>query len=151
MSDKDWFDKADRLLAHLDYTTQIAQQQEAHHEQLRVLLLSLVEVVDAFDRLFGSIDTDEAPPATERWLPTVRLIARQLEKALQEAGVSPISCLGEVAEPGRHRIVGVRDVPEYEEDIIVEEVIRGYMWDETLLRKPQVVVARGKQATIQGG
>ena len=149
MNDQDWFDKADRLLAHLDYTTQMAEQKEAHQEQLRALLLSMVDVMDAFDRFFGSLDTTETPSvaAADRWLPTVRLIARQLERALQEADVVPISCLGEHAEPDRHRIVGVREVPEHEEDTIMEEVFRGYKWGETVLRKPQVIVAHGKLST----
>ncbi len=146
MEDNDFFDEADRLLARLDFAAHIDELNAAHQRQLRALLLSFIEVKDAFD---GFFDDEEArqehdAPASDR-LPRIRLIARQLEQALTEAGVVAISCLGEQAEPGRHRIVSVRNEADAADNEIVDEIFCGYEWDGTLLRKPQVIVAHRTQ------
>jgi molecular chaperone GrpE len=152
MSEQDAFEQAERLLGHFDFAVQHARQEEAHRLQLRTMLLEFVEVMDAFDRFLATTEASEhiTPEQTRRWLSTVRLIGRQFDQALRRAGVTPCACLGQEAQPGRHEIVAVREVPEVAADTIVEEMFRGYEWQGEILRKPRVIVARGTGHITQG-
>jgi molecular chaperone GrpE len=145
MSDFDAYDEADKLLGRFDFALEIAAKDDAHRAQMRALLLSFIEVLDSFDRFFAGItETEEAAGETAlNWLSTFRLIGRQLETNLSNAGVKPIPCMGETAEPGKHEIIGVMDAPGTEKEIIVKEASRGYEWDGEIIRKPRVIVAKG--------
>lgn len=145
MSDFDTYDEADKLLGRFDFALQMAAKDDAHRAQTRAILLSFIEVMDSFDRFFaGLTETEEASgEAARNWLSTCRLIGRQLEKSLRDAGVKPIPCMGETAEPGKHEIIGAIDAPGMEKEIIVQEASRGYEWDGEIIRKPRVIVAKG--------
>ena len=151
MNDRDTFDPAERLLGRFDFASQLAANEEDHRRRLRALLLSFIEVMDSFDRLFSGLDEHEEVPAgkAQQCLKSCRLIRRQLDHALSGAGVSATSSLMLPAEPGRHEIVGVKAVPGAEEGVIVEEVFRGYTWDGETLRKPQVIVAQANDHAFQ--
>jgi molecular chaperone GrpE (heat shock protein) len=148
MPEEDAFDQTERLLGRFDFAAQLAVQEEQHQAQLRILLLAFVEVMDSFDRFFASTGepADVTPAQAHSWLNTFRLMGRQLENTLRDAGVIPITCLGQEAQPGQHEIVGVQEVPGVEKDTIVQEVFRGYAWNGEILRKPRVIVAQGIRA-----
>jgi molecular chaperone GrpE (heat shock protein) len=131
-------DPIDLWLGHLDFAAELSAEQERNRDRMRSLLLSFIEVLDSFQRFFTAVDGPAEPP----YLPTVRLIASQLEAALGGAGVRPVASLGLAVEPGRHEIRGVRSVPGVAGDTVVEELLRGYEWDGELLRKPRVIVAK---------
>ncbi len=151
MNEKDVFDQADRLLGRFDFASQMAVKDEEHRERLRVLLLSFVEVMDSFDRLFSAMGEgrEMTTEQARSYLKSCRSIARQLGQSLADAGVEPIPALGLQATAGRHVIVDVIDAPEVNEGVIVQEIFRGYEWNGELLRKPQVVVARGAEQTTR--
>jgi molecular chaperone GrpE (heat shock protein) len=135
--------RLDRLLGNFDFSLQLANQERAHHARTQALLLSFVEVLDSFHRLFAVLDKpdgNETEAAID--LATVRLIAQQLELALERAGVRPIFCVGDRPQPGRHQIADVRKLPEAGPAVIVAEILRGYEWDGEILRKSVVAVAR---------
>ena len=134
-----------KLLQAMDFAIELAVKEEEHQQQMRALLLSLLDVIDSFDRFFAGMEGQ-----TVNWLNTVRLIARQLEHALNQAGLTPIACLGQKADPPRHEIVEVKETFEAENDVIVEVVSRGYEWNGQLLRRPQVVVAHTRRTSHEG-
>lgn len=140
MPGKPLTDRADKLLAALDFAGEIEARERAHREETAALLTDLLELADVFDRLLGAVGPRERSPRSVP-LQTVRALARRLERCLEVRGVTPIPCLGEVADPRRHEIVEVRDAEGVERDRIVEVVDRGYQWNGRPLRAPRVVVA----------
>lgn len=131
----------DGLLGSFDFAAAMAVRAEEDRARWRGHLVSLLEVMDAFDRLFAFLDGKPAP----EYLGTVYQIARRVEKILHSAGVAAFPSLGAVAEPGRHEILAVRESPGAEDGSIIEEVERGYECEGQLLRKAGVIVA-GKPA-----
>lgn len=129
-----------KLLEAFDFASTMAEKEKGHEAQTRALLLSFLEVADSFDRCFAA---PESRPEHERQsLKTFELIRKQLDVALSRAGVTPIICLGRTADPALHEIVEVRYTGGVEEEVIVEEIRRGYEWNGEVLRPPQVVIAR---------
>ena len=144
MKDPEFLDQADRLLGRFDFASQMAIKEETHRRHIRAMLLSFVDVMDSFERLFSGLG--EAEPMTadqaRQCMKSCRLIGRQLDQALRQAGVTELPSLTQPAEPGLHEIVGSRPAPGVEDGVIVEEVFRGYGWDGEILRKPRVIVSR---------
>jgi len=132
------------LLKALDFTAESAAQKEQHQQELRRLFHSLLEVLDSFDRLLADTGPSAAPAVPRS---SVELVARQLERALGQAGVSPIACLDEVVDPRRHEIVEVKETNDAGDDLILEVLTRGYEWNGQPLRRPRVVVARNLKET----
>jgi molecular chaperone GrpE len=147
MAAKDPFaEQTAKLLQAVDFASEMEAREKEHEAQWRAMLLSLVDIMDSFDRFFAAVG-GEGPEKlvgnqTADELNTVRLIARQLDRVLRQAGLTPITCLGQEVDPQRHEIIEVKDTNEAEDDSIIEVVRRGYEWNGQLLRQPQVVVAR---------
>jgi molecular chaperone GrpE (heat shock protein) len=110
-------------------------------EEQAALLRSLLDVMDSFDRLLAG--GGDAVPAK-----TVRLLARQLARCLEGAGVEPLRCLGAAVDPESHEIAETRPTADgAEPDTIVEVVSEGYLWNGRMLRRPRVTVASGEKET----
>lgn len=133
-----------KFLQAFDFAAEMASKEQEYRTQTQTMLLSLLDVMDSFDRFFAGMHDLKEPTGEQAvtWLNTVRLIARQVERVLSQNGVVPTACIGQVVDPQRHEIVEVRDTDENEDDAIIDVVSRGYEWDGQLLRRPQVIVAR---------
>ena len=72
----------------------------------------------------------------------VRMVQRKMAKLLESAGVQPIEVLGCLFDPFRHEAIAEVETLEEPEGHVVEEVRRGYMFKERLLRASIVKVAK---------
>jgi molecular chaperone GrpE len=133
----------DKFLDAFDFAAELEGRARLHEEEMRRLLTALLEVADSFDRLeeaFGPAGRP-TPEQAAQWRQTFFRVGKQLQVVLRAASVTPVACLGEPADPHRHEVVGVKDVPGTPEGVIVEETIRGYLWGGRVLRLPRVVTA----------
>ncbi|MDF2627224.1 MAG: Protein grpE [Symbiobacteriaceae bacterium] len=107
-------------------------------------LLSLLEVMDAFERVFRSIAAkdDQVTPQMRKWIGNFRTVSRLLHDVLSEQGVVRLENLADGFDPHWHRAIESRLDPDQPEGSIVEEVRPGYVWRGTVLRKAEVVVTR---------
>src|SRR3989344_5706306 len=101
------------------------------------LILKLLHIIDDFERALNSKE------AKEEFVKGAEMIFKQLNKTLHEEGVREISALGEKFDVYRHDIVG--KVEGNKDDIIVEEVRRGYMLKDKVLRPSMVKVSKVKE------
>ena len=129
------FDEGARILDAFDFAGELAAHDARHRDELRSLLLAVLDVVDSFDRLLG----DGVDPAGPVPASTCRLIARQLERALEGTGVSEVAALGQEVDLQRHHVVDLTSRPSSGREVVVEVVQRGFEWNGTLLRPAQVV------------
>ena len=104
-----------------------------------VLILNLLPVLDDFERAFSSI------PASMKklsWLDGIKLIERKLWAVLEAQGVSPIEALGQPFDPQFHEAVRQ---DKGKDGIVVEEIQKGYMIDDRVIRPTMVVVGNGEE------
>ena len=96
--------------------------------------------------MFANIGAKEndADKQTRIWIGNFRSVRKRLDAQLKEAGVAKIESLNEKATPGLHTVVETVESPGAEDDTIVEELERGYMWGEEVLRKASVKVVSNK-------
>jgi molecular chaperone GrpE len=107
-----------------------------------VLILSLLPVLDDFERAFSSI-----PPKMEKqsWLEGIKLIERKLWAVLEAQGLSPIKALGEPFDPTLHEAVRQ---DKGQEGIVIEEIQKGYLLEDRVIRPSKVVVGNGQAKEV---
>ncbi len=105
------------------------------------ILLSFIEVADAFDNTFKQINPRLASTdkQTKKWISNFRTIFKMLLRALKLWNVTPIEIIiGEKANPYWHEITEVIKNPAKENETIIEEIKKGYLWNGKLLRAAEV-------------
>ncbi|HEY5593884.1 MAG TPA: nucleotide exchange factor GrpE [Nitrospiria bacterium] len=134
-------DKQLRAYAEMDnYKKRMARDQM---EQLRYanekLLKELLPVLDNLERALSHIkDSPERSP----WMEGVELTYRQCLDVLKKFGVTPVASLGEPFDPSRHQAVTYLDTNALPENHVAEELQKGYLYHERVLRPSMVAVAR---------
>jgi molecular chaperone GrpE (heat shock protein) len=135
---------------------ELASQKAEHALRTERLLLSLLEILDAFERIFASatIREEALSGAKKVWLGNFRTVYRLLVGTLREQGIEPIEVRTRQFDPLRHQAVETVPDPELPTGTIVRQEIRGYAWDGRILRKTGVAVASPAQpaasATVSG-
>jgi molecular chaperone GrpE len=107
-----------------------------------VLILNLLPVLDDFERAFSSI-----PASTKKhsWLDGIKLIERKLWAILEAQGLSPIKALGEPFDPTLHEAVRQ---DKGQEGIVIEEIQKGYLLEDRVIRPSKVVVGNGEAKEV---
>lgn len=103
------------------------------------LILSLLPVVDDFERAFKSLPSELAEV---NWIEGIKIIYNNLKAALKKAGVTEIEAKGERFDPHLHEAT-MSQVGE--EGVVLEEIQKGYRLKDRVLRPSLVVVGRGKE------
>jgi len=103
------------------------------------LVLSLLPVLDDLERALVSI-----PVKSIRlpWLDGIRLIERKFRASLETQGLTPIKALGEPFDPNLHEAVRQN---KGKEGIVIEELQKGYKFQDRVIRPSMVVVGKGEE------
>ena len=102
----------------------------------RGIILSLLDVVDNFDRAFQHVN--DAPASV---LEGMRAIHRKLLGLLEAQGIKPFDSLGQTFNPELHEAIASVPSDSHQPGEIVDEVQRGYRWGDQVLRPARVRVA----------
>jgi len=102
------------------------------------VLEALLPVIDDFERALGAAE-GEVPAAYHRG---VELIYKQLQDFLEKRGVTPIEAVGSDFDPRFHQAITHEESPGRRDGEVIEEVRRGYMHGDRLLRPAMVKVAK---------
>jgi molecular chaperone GrpE len=102
----------------------------------------LRDVLPVVDDLERALDAEASNEAAASYRKGVELIHRQLTELLTRRGVKPIETLGRNFDPHLHQAVSSEAVPGARDGEIVQELRRGYMLGDRLLRPAMVKVAQ---------
>lgn len=98
----------------------------------------LLPIIDNFERGLKNPPVDGE---AKMFFDGMDMIYKQLIKNLEEAGVSPIECIGKEFDPNFHNAVMHIEDENVGENIIIEELQKGYMYKDSVLRYSMVKVA----------
>jgi molecular chaperone GrpE len=141
-----------RLMADFDnYRKRMTRQhEEARQFAVADLVATLLPGFDNLERALGAASQD-LTPSNGVMLEGIRMVLRQLKEALGKVGVREVQTQGLAFDPLRHEAVDIVSVPESEDGMIVEEVQRGYLLHDRLLRPAKVIVGRAERDATPGG
>lgn len=98
----------------------------------------LLPIIDDFERAFGAAqETDQAEPLREG----IELIRRRLHQMMEKRGVVPIEAVGKPFDPQYHEAVAQVFTSDHPEGTVVEELQKGYLMGDQVLRAAKVGVA----------
>ena len=127
-------DKYLRLAAELENTRRRAALDAESRARNRAMGVAekILPVMDAVDAALKHNPDDEG----------IQSMARALESAFAQIGITKIESIGEKLNPMFHNAIQVVESPDAETNTIVDEMQTGYMFGDTILRTAMVVVAK---------
>ena len=140
----DWQDRFMRKAAEFEnYRKRMDKEKsEIRISSQSAILRDLLPALDGFDRALKYFSAAEGGSGSaEQYREGVELLCRQVMDTMAQAGVKPIEAEGKVFDPYLHEALSRVETSEAADGIIVNELRRGYMFRDGLLRPSQVVVA----------
>ncbi|MEW6142298.1 MAG: nucleotide exchange factor GrpE [Chloroflexota bacterium] len=140
--------KAERFLVNWQRAQADFQNYQKRAERERVemadsvrnaVLLALLPVVDEFELAVRSMPVESS---TAEWVNGLHMIERKLKGFLDSYGITVIEALGMPFDPKYHEAV-MRT--EGEEGVIIQELRKGYLIRDAVLRPSLVVVGNGQK------
>jgi len=101
------------------------------------ILAEILPIADNFERALQAPSSD-----TDSLRKGVELIHKQMHDFLRKRGVTPIEALGADFDPNFHQAVIHETSPSHRDGEVIEELQRGYMLGDKLLRPAMVKVAK---------
>lgn len=133
-------DKYKRLLAEFENARNRNEKESKRMYDVgaKEVLEKLLPVVDNFERALQAIPEEDKERAFEQG---VDKIYKQLIVTLDEIGVKPMNAEGTEFNPDLHNAVMHIEDEEFGENVVAEELQKGYMYKEDVLRHSMVKVA----------
>lgn len=135
---EDYLSMVQRLQAEFEnYKKRAERERIEYMEQANSqLILKLLSVLDNFERGLASEKSD-----SDSFRKGVDMIFSQLKSILEAEGLSVIEAEGEEFDPYYHEAV-LTEVGDYDDDIVIEEFEKGYMFKSKVLRPSKVKVGK---------
>jgi len=126
----------------------LTEGQRRHDSEIRGMLLELLDVMDAFDRVFENVARrkSELVGRIKRWVSNFRAIHRILRKVLKQHDVVEFECLGQEFDPNWHEVHETVKDPSRPDGWIAEVVRKGYLWRGKLLREALTLVVKNSDS-----
>ena len=138
---KDWEDKYKRLLAEFDNFRKRSEKESAMMIDIgaSMILTKILPIVDNFERAINSVPEDIKDNS---FVDGIDKIYKQMLKTFEELGVKPIEAVGKAFDANLHNAVMTDENAEGEVDTVVEELQKGYMYKDQVLRHSMVKVKK---------
>ncbi len=118
---------------------EMAYRQNFVQSSNRELILKLLSPLDDLEKALQEKNKQDVDSS---FLNGVDLIYRKLLLLLKNEGVTPIKAVGEKFDPEFHEALMTVSLPDHEDYEVVEEIRRGYRYNDEVLRPSQVKVNR---------
>ena len=127
-------DKYLRLAAELENTRRRSALDAESRARNRAMGVAekILPVMDAVDAALKHAPDDAG----------IQSMARALESAFEQIGISKIESIGKPLNPMHHNAIQVIECKDVSPNTIVEEMQSGYMFGDTVLRTAMVVVSK---------
>ncbi|HWQ74419.1 MAG TPA: nucleotide exchange factor GrpE [Syntrophomonas sp.] len=139
---KKYYDQYLRSLAETDNIKKRSQREK--EEYLKFSQLSIIKkLLPIIDDLNRGMEAANAAKDFEGLKKGVEITARNLTELLRQEGVREIECVGKPFDPQYHEPLMVVSSDEHPENTIIEELNKGYIMHDRVIR-PSLVKVSGK-------
>ncbi|MDZ8118753.1 nucleotide exchange factor GrpE [Pontiella agarivorans] len=104
------------------------------------LLLEILPVLDHYEM---GLETAEQHEADKAVVDGFKMVYDQFRNVLKKFNLEPIEAVGQEFDPHKHEALTHMPSDEYPAEVCSNQVRRGYMFGDKLLRAAQVVVSSG--------
>lgn len=133
-------DRVKRNMAEFDnFRKRTEKEKSAMYEiGARDVVERILPVVDNFERGLAAVPEGEIKSAFAEGMD---MIYKQLIKTLEDVGVKPIEAVGQPFDPNFHNAVMHVEDETLGENVVAEELQKGYMYRDSVVRHSMVKVA----------
>ena len=117
------------------------EKQESIRFANEALLEKLIPVLDNFDMALAAAQNGKGE-ATQSLQTGINMIYQQFRQTLKDFGLEEIDATGKPFDPNVHEAVSQRDSEDVPEGQVVQQLRKGYMLRERLIRPATVIIAR---------
>lgn len=133
----------DRLLRNMAEFENFRKRSEKEKQGMfdmgaKTIIEKILPVIDNFERGLANIPTDKEAKA---FYDGMDMIYKQFLKTLEEIGIEKIEALGKEFNPDFHNAIMHIEDESYGENIVIEELLKGYKYKDTIIRYSMVKVA----------
>ena len=133
-------DKVKRQMAEFDNFRKRTEKEKSQMYDMgaKSIVEKILPVIDNFERGLAAVPEDNKEDA---FVVGMDKIYRQMLTVLEEAGVKPIEAVGAEFDPNFHNAVMHVEDETLGENVVAEELQKGYMYRDTVVRHSMVKVA----------
>ena len=133
-------DKVKRQMAEFDNFRKRTEKEKSQMYDMgaKTIVEKIRPVIDNFERGLAAVPEDNKEDA---FVVGMDKIYRQMLTVLEEAGVKPIEAVGAEFDPNFHNAVMHVEDETLGENVVAEELQKGYMYRDTVVRHSMVKVA----------
>ena len=133
-------DKVKRQMAEFDNVRKRTEKEKSQMYDMgaKTIVEKILPVIDNFERGLAAVPEDNKEDA---FVVGMDKIYRQMLTVLEEAGVKPIEAVGAEFDPNFHNAVMHVEDETLGENVVAEELQKGYMYRDTVVRHSMVKVA----------
>ena len=133
-------DKVKRQMAEFDNFRKRTEKEKTQMNDMgaKTIVEKILPVIDNFERGLAAVPEDNKEDA---FVVGMDKIYRQMLTVLEEAGVKPIEAVGAEFDPNFHNAVMHVEDETLGENVVAEELQKGYMYRDTVVRHSMVKVA----------
>jgi molecular chaperone GrpE len=107
-------------------------------------MMTFVPVLDDLERALAAIPADESKA---RWVEGFKLIEKKFKDILDKQGLKAVKTLGLEFDP--HCMDAITCIPG-KKDVVVQEIEKGYIINDKIIRPAKVIVGGGEEAIKEG-
>ncbi len=132
-------DQVKRQMAEFDNFRKRTEKEKTQMYEIgaKSIIEKVLPVVDNFERGLAAVSEENKEDA---FVDGMNKIYKQLMTMLEEADVKPIEAVGKEFDPNLHNAVMQTESEEYESGIIAQELLKGYMYRDSVVRHSMVAV-----------
>ena len=133
-------DKVKRQMAEFNNFRKRTEKEKSQMYDMgaKTIVEKILPVIDNFERGLAAVPEDNKEDA---FVVGMDKIYRQMLTVLEEAGVKPIEAVGAEFDPNFHNAVMHVEDETLGENVVAEELQKGYMYRDTVVRHSMVKVA----------
>ena len=136
---EDLNDRLRRQMAEFDNFRKRSEKEKSQMFDMgaRSIIEKVLLVVDNFERGLAAVPEDQKDDA---FVTGMDKVYKQLMTEFDSIGVKPIEALGQEFNPDLHNAVMQVESDEYEPGVVAQELQKGYMYKDTVVRHSMVAV-----------
>ena len=138
-------DKYMRLMAEFEnFRKRTDKEKEQMFETgAKSVIEKVLPVIDNFERALDMAGPEkESEAEADPFMDGMRKVYKQLMDELDKIGVKPIEAVGQEFNPEFHNAVMQVDSEEYDSGMVAQEMQKGYMYNDSVVRHSMVGVAK---------
>ncbi|MCR4956352.1 MAG: nucleotide exchange factor GrpE [Lachnospiraceae bacterium] len=133
-------DKVTRQMAEFDNFRKRTEKEKSQMFDMgaKTIVEKILPVVDSFERGLAAVPDEQKD---DSFVEGMDKIYKQMMASLEEAGVKEIPAVGEEFDPELHNAVMHVEDEELGENVVAEELQKGYLYKDSVVRHSMVKVA----------